>query len=607
MKRLLIVLLAALLLAGCGKEAQPTEPEMSTEATDNATEHLYDADSAVERDTGGAVKTYLLKPDTYFGLHRMGSHVLIMGHKGLTVLTGELGGVTASQITGDVRVNSVLDTAATGLAYYMPNSRMVVIRNPQLQTVTTWELPKEIVGDPCISFKANEIFYSTGTEIRARNMTSGISRLLRRQTAGTQILHGVHFDGKALLCTFTDEAGLEETVFISTETGQTQGQGKGVSGMQTYGDKYYVYWQDGIIQQTVFGSESTGAQSFLAPMPEAKTGGRTAILEMNGIVEYTTADDSLTLSYYDMTIGKKTAQTTLPKVCTPIGFCSDGRYIWLLATDTERVCQCVYRWDIAKSIVEDETVYTSVLFTPDSPDAEGLARCKALADAYQSNYGVKFLLWQDAIAHTGGYTVTGEYHTQVIEMAMEQAEPLLKLFPDRFLLKSVEAGWIKIALVQSIEGDRDWVQFWEEGDCWILLSSGADVVQSLTQGIAYAIDSHVLGNSRDFDTWADLNPAGFVYSYNDELKEDSAYLHGKSRAFVDAYAMCYPHEDRCRIFYHAMKENNGDMFQSSVMQAKLLRLCTGIREAYNLEKKTDTYTWEQYLKEPIAYVPEPKK
>lgn len=607
MKRLLMVLLAALLLAGCGKNPPPMETVASTQATDNATEHLYDADSAVERDTGGAVRTYLLKPDTYFGIRKMGSHVLLMGHKGLTVLTGDLGGVTASQITGEVRINSVLDTAATGLAYYMPTSRQVVIRNPMLQTVTTWELPKEIVGDPCISFAANEVFYSTGTEIRARNMTTGISRLLRRQTAGTQTLLGAYFDGKALLCTFTDETGLEETVFISTETGQDLGQGKGVSGMQTFSDRYYACWQDGIIQQTVFGSKSLGAKSLQAPVPDEKTGGRAAILEKNGIVEYSANDRGLTLTFYDMTSGKKTAQATLPQVHSPIGFCSDGRYIWLLATDAGKVCQCVYRWDITQSVIADENVYTSVLFTPDSPDAEGLARCKALAEAYQSNYGIKFLFWQDAVAHTGGYTVTEEYHAQVIEDVLIQAEPLLKLFPSRFLVKSVEGGWIKVALVQSIDGDRDWVQFWEEGDCWILLSSGADVTQSLIQGIAYAIDSHVLGNSREYDTWSELNPKDFVYSYNEELKEDSLYLFGKERAFTDAYAMCYPHEDRCHIFFHAMKEDNADMFQSSAMQAKLLRLCTGIREAYNLEKKTDTYTWEQYLNEPIAYVPEPKK
>jgi hypothetical protein len=46
------------------------------------------------------------------------------------------------------------------------------------------------------------------------------------------------------------------------------------------------------------------------------------------------------------------------------------------------------------------------------------------------------------------------------------------------------------------------------------------------------------------------------------------------------------------------------MFASAIMQEKLLRVCTGIREAYGLEKKTDTYVWEQYLKTSLAYTQE---
>ena len=146
------------------------------------------------------------------------------------------------------------------------------------------------------------------------------------------------------------------------------------------------------------------------------------------------------------------------------------------------------------------------------------------------------------------------------------------------------------------------MQFWSEGDCWVVLSVQGDVVDSLLQGMAYGIDSHVLGNSRDFDTWADLNPKGYVYPYAPVTNEKSSYLTGSNRAFTDLKAMGYPHEDRCRVFYHAMLEDNADMFRSPVMQAKLVRLCTGIREAYNLEKKTEIYRWEQYLKKPINYV-----
>lgn len=607
MKRLLMILLAALLLlTGCGKEPPaPTVPVVTTVPTEPGVGQLYEAGSSVEQGTGGAVRSYLLKPDTYFGLRSIGAHMLVMGHKGLTVLSGELGEVTASQITGDVRMNSVVDTAATGLAYYLPNSRQVVVCNPLLQTVTTLEIPKDIAGSPCISLTGNEVYYSTGAEIRAINITTGISRLVRRQTAGTQQVLAVYFEGTVLLCSMTDEAGAVDLEYISAHTGQTLGQAEGVSGMQTEGGRYFAYWLDGVVEQTVFGTRGEISQNFLMQRSKENGEGRIAILSMNGLVDYGSTESGLELSYYDLTTGKRTAKTVLPGVNAPIAFTSDGTYIWMLATDTQRVCQVLLRWDITLSSVAEETVFTSPLYTADNPNTEELAECKALAESYQSQYGIKFLFWEDAIQQTSDYAVTGEYHAQIIKNVMQQAESLLEQFPEKFLLKTVEAGWIKIGLVQHIEGDLDWVQFWDGGDCWILLSSGADVVQSLTQGIAYGIDSHVLGNSRDFDTWDQLNPADFVYSYNETLQEDSTYLTDENRAFTDAYGMNYPHEDRCRIFYHAMKADNAAMFQSPVMQAKLLRLCTGIREAYDLEKKTDVYVWEQYLQTPIASAPEP--
>ena len=145
------------------------------------------------------------------------------------------------------------------------------------------------------------------------------------------------------------------------------------------------------------------------------------------------------------------------------------------------------------------------------------------------------------------------------------------------------------------------MQFWEEGDCWILISAKADVAKALIQGISYGIDSHVIGNSRKYDTWDQINPRLFAYSYDETPGEWAKYLEGATRAFADEIAMTYPHEDRCRIFYNAMLPDNAEMFTSTIMQEKLLRVCAGIREAYGLEKKEETYPWEHYLQTSLAY------
>jgi len=50
-----------------------------------------------------------------------------------------------------------------------------------------------------------------------------------------------------------------------------------------------------------------------------------------------------------------------------------------------------------------------------------------------------------------------------------------------------------------------------------------------------------------------------------------------------------------------MKPDNGELFKSETMQKKLAMLCKAVRDAWNLEKKSDVYPWEQYLTEAIAY------
>jgi len=604
MKRLMIILLAALLLTGCGRKKTDTQPtESGSDIPTPVT--LYVPSSNVEKKTGGAVRVYDLEDDTYFGISDMGSHLLVMGNKGLAVLTGEVGEVKATLQTDAVRAGTVMDVAPTGMAYYQPNSRVVTVLSPQLQVAGKMELPKEIVGDPCISIAKNEVFYSTGSELRALNMTTGISRLLRQQTASAQTLLGAYFDGTVLLCQITDADGDVSTEYISAETGQTLTDGREDTALLTVGNRYIAQWQEGVLQQTAFGIRGEAPQSLqlLPPTAEAK-GGRAVIPAVNRVVDYAMTDTGLELTCYDLDSGKRVGRTVLPGVRAPIAFSGSGSDIYMLATDTERTCHALYRWNVAKSATGEEMVYTGPLYTAENPDTEGLAQSRALADTYQTQYGVKLLLWQDAVKVTGGYTLTPEYHPQVINGMLEKIKPVLEQFPEKFLLKTVEAGWIRIALVREIAGDADWVQFWDGKDCWVILSAETDVVSSLLQGIAYGVDAHVLGNSREFDTWSELNPSGFDYTYSAHVTGNTKYLSETNRAFADLQSMTYPHEDRCRIFYYACLPQRAELFQSSVMQAKLLRLCKGIREAYNLQKRTETFVWEQYLETSLAYVPE---
>ena len=50
-----------------------------------------------------------------------------------------------------------------------------------------------------------------------------------------------------------------------------------------------------------------------------------------------------------------------------------------------------------------------------------------------------------------------------------------------------------------------------------------------------------------------------------------------------------------------MTPGNEHYFQSKTMQAKLMQICLGIREAFGLKKSPEVFLWEQYLKDSLAY------
>ena len=596
MKRFFLILLAALLLTGCTPKPGPSEPPESSE--DQAEpEGLYIPASAMETQTGGVVRMYSLPEDTYLGIYTMGSNLLLVGQKNMTVLSGEQGKIVATLATETGW--SVVDAVATGVACYQFDARKVIILNPQLHTVTQLQLPEGVTDTPVVSLTRGEVFYALGNEIRSVNIASGIARMLRQQSGGSLSLQGGYFDETVLAVKAEQEESVE---YISSETGQRLGFGKGVSGLQTGTDTYFAYWQDGSVNQIVFGTRGADAKRFLATQPDDPAKGQRAVLGLNGALNYAETETGLDLAFYDLTSGKHTAQVTMPGIRKPKLIHSDSTHIWIVADDMAAAGQALYRWEPAKSPAEDGNVYIAPLYTAEKPDAEGLAQCQTLVDTYEKQYGVKLNIHLKATEQTGAYAVVPEHHPQIITQMLEKIQPVLAHFPQNFLLKTVEKGWIRISLVRSIEDGQDWVQFWEGGDCWVIISEQGDPVRSLLQGMAYGIDSHVLGNSRDFDDWNDLNPEGFVYGYGPQIEIKPEYLAAETRAFTDTKAMYYPHEDRCQVFYNAMLPDNGAMFQSPIMQAKLLRLCQGIREAYGLEKKTDTYVWEQYLETSLAYV-----
>jgi hypothetical protein len=257
--------------------------------------------------------------------------------------------------------------------------------------------------------------------------------------------------------------------------------------------------------------------------------------------------------------------------------------------------QLLLSWNVKASAVEDDAIYTGVLYTAANPDKAGLNVCKDRVSALNKAYGVRIRIWDEAVKYPGTYQLSAEYQPFAIQQALDALEPVLAEFPKSFLQKSISSR-IRICLVRSVDKQTKAVQYWDENDAFIVLPSGVDIRTSFLKGLGCIVDSHVLGNSSKFDAWDSLNPAGFVYG-----TADATLISGDKRAFVDEASMATAVEDRSSILLQAMLPDNAEMFQSEIMQKKLLLICQGIRDAWNLEKKEESYPWEQYLTQSIAY------
>ena len=598
MKRLVWILLAMfLLLAGCsGESKDPTEEEITVPVTEPVS--IYMANSSVEQQTSGAVTVYVPERDNYIGLAATGTDVVLVSDLSkLTLINGENGQLKNTLKVGETISCQGTDFTASekGISYYRANGLELVFLNTGLQQEAKVEIPKGIDGLPCVSHTNQEVYYCKDKEVRALHMQTGISRLVKTQVCRSIELVESHLDGTMLACKVVEEDGSETMLYLDSATGQTIEGAEHLLSLQTGVKEYLAVRKDGMMEQIVFGT--TDGQSNALDLDADLT----AAFELGGAYECFQENGALVFRFYDFKTGTLSSEIQLLGVSEPVAITTDSRYIWFLAE--EGSMDILYRWDVSKSQTGNTHSYLQPIYTRDNPDTAGLEQCQERAQQIAEKYLVNLHVGKEAIEVNGNYELVDEYQPESLSLMMDQLEEVLAMFPDKFLKKSLASGKLHISLVRSIPGNKDMVQFYDNSNAYIVLAAGSNLKNSFLHGAAYIIDSHVLGNSRDYDTWKKLNPSGFDYDYSYyvyQKHEDSEYLVDATRAFADAYGMTFPHEDRCTLFVAAMGEGNESMFQTKTMQAKLKRMCQGIREAYGYEKNGKTYQWEQYLNTSLA-------
>jgi len=591
----MILLALILLLAGCGNQT----PEETTVPTTEPTEPpgIYVENSTIEQQTQGAVRVF--DPEgTYNMVSAIGDQLLLISYgetSTLQLLTGDRRVVTATAELNFHILDTTFQSIYSGFVYYDAQTGEVVYLNTQLQESERVKLPEDMVGYPAYSPSGDEIFYCAGQEIRALDVEQGFSRLIKSQTCVRQELLGCHFDGKMLECLVTNETGERNTVYISTETGQTLCTDNGITQIATYEDAYLVHRTDGGVFQRLFGTMDQH------PGQQLNVGGAVvSALELGGIVRHEQIDENnLQLDFYDTASGMRTSSITVPTSLKPMTFLADRwtGSIWFLTESAEN--QQLLCWNVKKTPVTDEQVYSSVAYTAQTPDEAGLEVCQDRAEELEDKHSVDIRIWQDAVKYTGGYTAVPEYQTLSIQNCLDALDDAMSFLPEDFLRKSVN-NRIRICIVRSVSDKTDAVLHWHNGDPYIMLSAMSDdILMDFWEQLSYVVDIHVLGNSPMYDYWNDLNPEGFAYGDETTYKEE--YLEGEQMAFFSKDAMKAAPDDRSRIFLEAMLSGNEEIFKGEIMQKKLLLLCQAIRDAWRWEKKTDVYPWEQYLTESIAY------
>lgn len=610
MKRLLILFLAMLLLCGCdGQEITPTQTVSPTTLvpTQPAQPGLYLPGSAAEEQSFGAIRAYELGSARVLAIHPMGKNLAV-----LTCDEGDADAVTVRVLTGEdcavlhtARLEAPVQGLAyalneKGLAYCNPQTHEIVILDSKFSEKERVDLPEDIIGSVAISHDLRTAYYCLPGEIRALELDSGISRLVRQQEGAEQSLLGTYFNDSVLLCRVTAD-GETYVGFVRGDTGELLDTDTALEQLTTQGDSYFLVRTEGVVQEYIFGDRTSTPQSLF---PVASSGGVFPLLDDRSVLVASGSEGKPSVEIYDLTSGKRVSSRWVRDLQSVACAASFDGSVWFAGLDVNLQTCLLYRWDTSMSRVSNDTVYTSRRYTEDAPDEAGLSECRTRADGLEKQYGVAIHL--RGVTRPEDYDLTEEYQPEAFQMGLDTLETVLAQFPEGFFKTAAQvtkSGKLNINLVRGISHGKQSIQYWADGDAFMALSIGETTQQSFYHELFHMLDTYIHSYSTKLDTWEKLNPRKFSYdnNYDDYLtRESTKYLEGENRAFIDSYSMTYPMEDRATIFSYAMMPGNEDCFDSKTMQKKLERLCEAIRDAYGWKKDSRAFPWEQYLHDPLA-------
>lgn len=590
MKMLLSILLC-LLLCGCtGGDPTPSQP-LPAQPVPLSGQELADP-------YGSSVTLYPLPQSQYRSLRKTEAGLLLVSGMEDTTLTllDEALCVQAESI-------QALEDLGTGLSFFDPEQRELVILDHTLQETRRITLPQELTGRPVLTPDETTIYYCTPFAIHAWDLDSGIRRRVKELSCDEQTLVALQGNGAILQCQ-TGSGASRHTLFLDSDTGSLLWDHSGSISLTTQDSCWYAAFPAGFRRELVF---QTGAQA-RALYPAGQDPVVFFLPERRWAVAVQHSRDDTTLDLYDLDSGKRTASMSVDRLLRLNSMVYTRQGILMLVSDPEQARDCLLLWDPTGSIFSDSTDYTEQYHTADHPDTAGLALCRELAEELSQRYGIRILVGPEAVQkEPWDYRFHPEYQYRIIREQLLTLEQCLSRYPQKVLTQTAaQFQGLSICLVRSITGSTvessldvaTGIQFLGDACAWVVVSAGPYQEQALYHELFHLMETRILSASGALDQWEKLNPAGFSYDLDygtNASRNAGVYLQQGQRSFVDTYSMSFPREDRARVFEYAMLAEQTELFQEPLIQQKLQALCSGIREAYDLKDYPRELPWEQYL------------
>lgn len=581
-----LALLLALLLAGCAAQPTPT-----TETT--AADALYTPGHRLETQTSGMMQVFPTETSGFCRIWAMGEDVLLSGDGKLTRLSG------ASLTPSSTRqADTVLQTGSDGV--WLFDGSAVQILDGSFALLQTVSIPDTVLGVP--GLEGSQLYYLSEGCLKVLDLSTGLSSLLRDNMAFTD--GTVQCLGDLLLLHLTDEDGIGKTLLVSAADGSTQYPSLAVTDACRFETGLGILLEDG---QVLLLPDSGGAQKLTLEEGEQMVG---FLPEIGGLITCRNDTAGLTLRLYALSRGILRCSVLLPEVdLVGTGCVSADGTLYISAHSTQETAWWILRWNYEAFPPVSEDSCLEPYYTRDFLDVQGQASCETLARELGAQYGISVLLFDEAAACAPwDYSFTAEYRVDKTNWALEDLKATLEAFPEGFLTK-LRQDWedLTVCIVDTIQGtaesgsldSAEGLQFQNGSHFYIALAPKEEdsLKHTLFHEFSHLIDNRVLTKTGAYDNWNDLNPQDFAYSLdlNADMTPYKALLTGPDRVFIDNYAMTFPAEDRARIFECACTSGNEEDFVSPILQAKLQRICTGIRQAFDLEADAESFLWEQYL------------